>query len=60
MRSTNTHSPLAALALKQAQGDALEATFLLRAYRSTLPRLGYAEPVDTAAMRCERALISRR
>ena len=49
---------LAALALKQAQGDALEATFLLRAYRSTLPRLGYAEPVDTAAMRCERRISS--
>lgn len=49
---------LAALALKQAQGDALEATFLLRAYRSTLPRLGYAEPLDTAAMRCERRISS--
>jgi alpha-D-ribose 1-methylphosphonate 5-triphosphate synthase subunit PhnI len=49
---------LAALALKQALGDALEATFLLRAYRSTLPRLGYAEPVDTAAMRCERRVSS--
>jgi len=29
---------LAALAIKQAQGDLLEAIFLLRAYRSTLPR----------------------
>ena len=49
---------LAALALKQAQGDALEAVFLLRAYRSTLPRLGYGEPLDTAAMRCERRISS--
>lgn len=49
---------LAALALKQALGDALEATFLLRAYRSTLPRLGYAEALDTAAMRCERRISS--
>ncbi|MCZ8234286.1 MAG: carbon-phosphorus lyase complex subunit PhnI [Inhella sp.] len=49
---------LAALALKQAQGDALEAVFLLRAYRSTLPRLGYTEPLDTAAMRCERRISS--
>ena len=29
---------LAALAIKQAEGNAEEATFLLRAYRSTLPR----------------------
>jgi alpha-D-ribose 1-methylphosphonate 5-triphosphate synthase subunit PhnI len=41
---------LAALAIKQARGDLIEAIFLLRAYRTTLPRLGYAEPVDTGAM----------
>ena len=29
---------LAALAIKQAEGDLIEAAFLLRAYRSTLPR----------------------
>ncbi len=29
---------LAALAIKQAQGDLIEAAFLLRAYRTTLPR----------------------
>lgn len=45
---------LAALALKQARGDAIEAVFLLRAYRTTLPRFGHAEPVDTAAMRVDR------
>ena len=39
---------LAALAIKQASGDLLEAIFLLRAYRTTLPRLGYALPLDTA------------
>lgn len=39
---------LAALAIKQASGDLLEAVFLLRAYRTTLPRLGYALPLDTA------------
>lgn len=33
---------LAALAIKQAEGDVIEAAFLLRAYRSTLPRLGYS------------------
>ncbi|HTN11115.1 MAG TPA: carbon-phosphorus lyase complex subunit PhnI [Acetobacteraceae bacterium] len=41
---------LAALALKQAQGDVIEAAFLVRAYRTTLPRFGYASPLDTAAM----------
>jgi alpha-D-ribose 1-methylphosphonate 5-triphosphate synthase subunit PhnI len=33
---------LGALAIKQAEGDVIEAAFLLRAYRSTLPRLGYS------------------
>lgn len=42
---------LAALALKQAAGDAVEAIFLLRAYRTTLPRLGYGVPLDTGRMR---------
>ena len=45
---------LAALAIKQARGDMVEAIFLLRAYRATLPRFGYAEPADTAAMRVDR------
>jgi len=41
---------LAALAVKQAQGDLIEAIFLLRAYRTTLPRFGYSAPIDTARM----------
>ena len=41
---------LAALALKQAAGDAVEAIFLLRAYRTTLPRFGYTCAIDTASM----------
>jgi alpha-D-ribose 1-methylphosphonate 5-triphosphate synthase subunit PhnI len=41
---------LAALALKQARGDSIEAAFLLRAYRTTLTRFGHAAPLDTAAM----------
>lgn len=45
---------LAALALKQAQGDIGEAVFLLRAYRTTLPRIGIAEPIDTSAMDIQR------
>src|SRR5690606_11406525 len=41
---------LAALAIKQARGDLIEAIFLLRAYRTTLPRFGYSEALDTGAM----------
>jgi alpha-D-ribose 1-methylphosphonate 5-triphosphate synthase subunit PhnI len=47
---------LAALALKQASGDNVEAIFLLRAYRTTLQRLAVSEPVDTASMRLERRI----
>ncbi|MDO8441058.1 MAG: carbon-phosphorus lyase complex subunit PhnI [Polaromonas sp.] len=46
---------LAALAIKQASGDLVEAIFLLRAYRTTLPRLGHALPLDTARI----ALVRR-
>ncbi len=45
---------LAALALKQASGDSVEAIFLLRAYRTTLPRLAVSQPLETAQMRAER------
>jgi alpha-D-ribose 1-methylphosphonate 5-triphosphate synthase subunit PhnI len=41
---------LAALAIKQARGDLIEAIFLIRAYRTTLPRLGVSNPVETAQM----------
>ncbi|KZD08983.1 carbon-phosphorus lyase complex subunit PhnI [Oceanibaculum pacificum] len=47
---------LAALAVKQARGDLIEAIFLLRAYRTTLPRFGYAEPLDTVAMQVRRRI----
>jgi alpha-D-ribose 1-methylphosphonate 5-triphosphate synthase subunit PhnI len=47
---------LAALAIKQARGDLVEAIFLLRAYRTTLPRFGFSEPVDTAAMQVSRRI----
>ena len=49
---------LAALALKQAAGDQIEAVFLLRAYRTTLSRLGYTQPIDTGAMRLQRRISS--
>ncbi|MEO9188911.1 MAG: carbon-phosphorus lyase complex subunit PhnI [Acetobacteraceae bacterium] len=45
---------LAALAIKQAQGDLVEAAFLLRAYRTTLPRFAEALPLDTEAMAVRR------
>jgi alpha-D-ribose 1-methylphosphonate 5-triphosphate synthase subunit PhnI len=47
---------LAALAVKQARGDLIEAIFLVRAYRTTLPRLGASRPVDTAAMTVRRRI----
>jgi alpha-D-ribose 1-methylphosphonate 5-triphosphate synthase subunit PhnI len=42
---------LAALAVKQAEGDLVEAAFLLRAYRSTLPRLQTTPPLRPGALR---------
>jgi alpha-D-ribose 1-methylphosphonate 5-triphosphate synthase subunit PhnI len=45
---------LAALAVMQARGDMIEAIFLVRAYRTTLPRFGYTRPIDTAIMQVER------
>ncbi len=47
---------LAALAIKQARGDLIEAIFLVRAYRSTLPRFGYATPIDTGSMTIRRRI----
>ena len=49
---------LAALAIKQARGDLIEAIFLVRAFRATLPRFGASEPVDTGAMRVQRRVSS--
>jgi alpha-D-ribose 1-methylphosphonate 5-triphosphate synthase subunit PhnI len=47
---------LAALAIKQARGDLIEAIFLIRAYRTTLPRLASSRPVDTAQMAIDRRI----
>src|ERR687883_672438 len=49
---------LAALAIKQARGDMIEAIFLVRAFRATLPRFGITEPVDTGAMQGRRRISS--
>ena len=47
---------LAALAIKQARGDLIEAVFLLRAYRTTLPRFGVSETMDTGTMAIRRRI----
>ena len=41
---------LAARAILQAQGDLIEAAFLLRAYRTTLPRFASSVPAETGGM----------
>ncbi|MCX5513197.1 carbon-phosphorus lyase complex subunit PhnI [Kaistia algarum] len=57
MAESSLYDPkLAALAIKQARGDLIEAIFLTRAFRTTLPRFGYSEPLDTAAMEIERRI----
>ncbi|MDA7948960.1 MAG: carbon-phosphorus lyase complex subunit PhnI [Hyphomicrobiaceae bacterium] len=47
---------LAALAVKQARGDLIEAIFLIRAYRTTMPRFGYSTPVETSRMAIRRRI----
>jgi alpha-D-ribose 1-methylphosphonate 5-triphosphate synthase subunit PhnI len=47
---------LAALAIKQARGDLIEAIFLVRAFRATLPRFGAAIPIDTSRIEIRRRI----
>jgi len=49
---------LAALALKQSAGDTFEASFMLRAFRATRPRLGYSLAARTEKMRIIRRISS--
>ncbi|HEY8609787.1 MAG TPA: carbon-phosphorus lyase complex subunit PhnI, partial [Roseomonas sp.] len=57
MAEGSCHDPaLAALAIKQSRGDLIEAIFLLRAYRTTLPRFGATLPLDTGTMRVRRRI----
>jgi len=49
---------LAALAIKQSGGDIFEASFMVRAYRTTLPRLGYTMISKTEDMRIIRRISS--
>ncbi|MFZ2390019.1 MAG: carbon-phosphorus lyase complex subunit PhnI [Polaromonas sp.] len=57
MNEGSVYDPeLAALAIKQAAGDLVEAIFLLRAYRATLPRLGTTLALHTERMQLERRI----
>ena len=47
---------LAALAIKQAEGNMEEAVFLLRAHRSTIPRNYYTRTVESHDMQVERRI----
>jgi len=47
---------IAALALKQAEGDSVEASFIVRAYRATQPRRYASLAVDTARMQILRRI----
>src|SRR3979409_456608 len=47
---------LAALAVKQARGDFIEAIFLIRAFRTTAARFWACEPIDTAGMDMDRRI----
>jgi alpha-D-ribose 1-methylphosphonate 5-triphosphate synthase subunit PhnI len=50
--------PLAALAIKQAWGDLVEAAFLVRAFRTTLPRFYDSVPIETEGMDLARRISS--
>jgi alpha-D-ribose 1-methylphosphonate 5-triphosphate synthase subunit PhnI len=57
MGEGSLYSPgLAALAIKQSAGDTLEASLMLRAYRTTLPRIGYSIPESAREMRVIRRI----
>src|SRR5262245_53107245 len=49
---------LAALAIKQTQGDLVEAAFLVRAFRTTLRRFGSSEPMKTDEMLVRRRVAT--
>ena len=55
MAEASLYEPsLAALAMKQARGDMIEAILILRAYRTTLTRFGDSRAVETGLNRSER------
>jgi alpha-D-ribose 1-methylphosphonate 5-triphosphate synthase subunit PhnI len=48
---------VAARALRQAEGDIIEASHLVRSFRSTLPRLGYTDAVDVDDLQILRRIV---
>ena len=59
MSEGGLYSPFhAALALKQTKGEPLEASFYVRAYRSTLRRMTDSLPIQTGSMRILRRISS--
>ena len=48
---------LAARAYRQAEGDLIEAAHLIRAHRSTLPRLAYTRPIDANEIDVMRRIV---
>nr|WP_320193244.1 carbon-phosphorus lyase complex subunit PhnI [uncultured Desulfobacter sp.] len=57
MAEGSLYDPLAAAtAIRQAQGDLVEAVFLVRAFRTTLPRFGNSKPAATDKMRLFRRI----
>jgi alpha-D-ribose 1-methylphosphonate 5-triphosphate synthase subunit PhnI len=48
---------VAARAIRQAGGDLIEAAHLVRAHRSTLPRLAYSEPVPADDIEVMRRIV---
>lgn len=48
---------VAARALRQAEGDVIEASHLVRSFRSTLPRLAYTEPVEVDELEILRRVV---
>ena len=59
MSEGSLYSPeIAAIALKQAEGDPMEAAYLVRAFRSTAPRAGFSIPAKSQDMFCIRRISS--
>jgi alpha-D-ribose 1-methylphosphonate 5-triphosphate synthase subunit PhnI len=59
MSEAGLYAPrLAARAIIEAQGDLAEAAFMLRAYRTTVPRLASSRALQTGTMRLERRISS--
>lgn len=59
MSEGSLYSPqVAAIALKQTEGDPMEAAYLVRAFRSTVPRTCFSLPAKSEEMFCIRRISS--